>query len=254
MKAEDIADIMRKERICVIVPTYNNGGTIVDVLTRIRRYTHQVIVVCDGCTDDTHDRIAEAGLDDLVVVEYEKNRGKGVALKNGFAKAILKGYEYAITIDADGQHLPEDIPLFINAFKSNKHTFIVGARDNTGRAMRPGSAFAKRLSNFWFYFQTGTHLKDTRCGYRLYPLSMLDAAWFITSRFEAELEFLVFAAWKGIRLISLPVHVYYPPDELAVSNFRPIRDFLRITLANIVLSIEAVTIYLPGRLMHRRHK
>lgn len=250
--ADEVTDIMRKARICVVVPTYNNAGTIVDVLRRIRRYTHQIIVVCDGCTDGTADRIAEAGMDDLVVVIHEKNQGKGVALKDGFAKAILKGYEYALTIDADGQHLPEDIPLFISAFRKNRHAFIVGARDNVSPFMRRGSIFAKRLSNFWFYFQTGTHLKDTRCGYRLYPLSMLDASWFITSRFEAELEFLVFAAWKGTRLISLPIHVYYPPEEQSVSSFRPVRDFLRITLVNIVLSLEAITIYLPGRIMHRR--
>ena len=248
---DKVREVIDRERICVVVPTYNNGATIVDVLRRISRFTGHIIVVNDGSTDRTHELIAAAGIDGLVTVEYERNRGKGDALKEGFKKAILLGYEYALTIDADGQHYPEDIPLFIDAFRANRGAFIVGMRQLEQENMRQGSNFANKFSNFWFHFQTGLRLADTQCGYRLYPLNMLDAGWIVTSRYESELEFLVYSAWKGVRLVGIPVRVFYPPKAGRVSSFRPVYDFLRITLLNIVLTTGAVFYYLPARIIRK---
>lgn len=248
-----VSDILKEERICVIVPTFNNAGTIADVLRRIHQITDNIIVVNDGSTDDTHRNIENSGVE-VSLVEYPKNRGKGDALKEGFKKAILMGFEYAITIDADGQHFPEDLPLFVDAFMAHKGTLIVGCRDLNPDNMRRGSNFANQFSNFWFHFQTGLRLEDTQSGYRLYPLSMLDGRWKVTSRYESELEFLVYSAWKGVEIVGIPVRVYYPPKNERVSSFRPFSDFMRITILNICLTTGAVFYYLPARMIRRMRR
>ena len=223
-------EMMDKGHICVIVPTFNNAETIVDVLQRIAKITRNIIVVNDGCTDDTHQRILNSGLEG-VYVEL--------------------GYEYAITIDSDGQHFPEDIPLFLEANKLHKGALLVGARELNPDTMRRGSSFANKFSNFWFNLQTGLELADTQSGYRLYPITRMNPHWIITSRYESELEFLVYSAWKGIEVRNTPIRVYYPPRKERVSHFRPFRDFLRITLLNIVLTTGAVCYYLPLKLIRR---
>ena len=96
---------------CVIIPTYNNAGSIVQVVEAVRHYTADIIVVNDGCTDNTASLLAPM---EVTVVEGGRNRGKGYALKVGFRKARACGFDYALTIDADGQHFPDDIPAYIH--------------------------------------------------------------------------------------------------------------------------------------------
>ena len=118
----------------------------------------------------------------------------------------------------------------------NPGALIVGERTNLEKAERSrGSRFANRFSNFWFALQTGHRLSDTQSGYRLYPLKKLPPLGLLTSRYEAELELLVFASWAGVRLVRENVNVYYPPREERVSHFRPARDFARISLLNTIL-------------------
>lgn len=227
-------------RVCVVVPTYNNAGTIVDVLRRIAAITQHIIVVIDGCTDDTREWLKDFTDAPLVIVDHAENKGKGAALLSGFKCAILKGYEYAITIDSDGQHFPEDIPVFLRAMEEHPEAFIIGSRNLKQKNMSGSSSFANHFSNFWFAVQTGVRLPDTQTGYRLYPLRNLSGVHLITSRYEAELELLVFAAWAGADLIPVPVRVYYPPKNKRVSHFRPLTDFLRITVLNIAFCLVAI--------------
>ena len=222
------------------MPTYNNAGTIVDVLRRIAAITQHIIVVVDGCTDDTRERLKDFTEAPLIIVEHAENKGKGAALLSGFKCAILKGYEYAITIDSDGQHFPEDIPVFLRAMEEHPEAFIIGSRNLKQKNMSGGSSFANHFSNFWFAVQTGVRLPDTQTGYRLYPLRNLSGVHLITSRYEAELELLVFAAWAGAELIPVPVRVFYPPKNKRVSHFRPFTDFLRITVLNIAFCFVAI--------------
>lgn len=243
-------EIMKQQRVCVMVPTYNNAGTVVDVVKGILQLTDDLIVVIDGCTDDTRERLDEAGLD-IVRVDYSQNRGKGHALLAGFEKALVMDYDYAITIDADGQHLPEDIPVFLEALQKHPDSLIIGARNLHQKNMSSGSAFANKFSNFWFKVQTGIALSDTQTGYRLYPLRRLTGKRFITSRYEAELELLVFSAWANIPIHEVPVHVYYPPKGERVSHFRPFADFLRISILNTVLCFLAVVYGWPRRIIHQ---
>ena len=115
-------------RICVVMPTYNNDGTLREVVERVLMFCKDVIVVNDGCTDTSTEILASFG-EKITVVDYGKNRGKGYALKKGFEKARELGFDYAITIDSDGQHYPEDIPLFIKALEKNPGALLVGSRN-----------------------------------------------------------------------------------------------------------------------------
>ena len=168
-------------------------------------------------------------------------------MKTGFKKALEMGFSYAITLDSDGQHYPSDIPLFLKANQEHPGALIVGARDLTGVVRSKGSDFANKFSNFWFYIQTGRKLDDTQTGYRLYPIKKLYGLSLLTSKYEAELELLVFSSWHGVELVQIPVHVYYPPREERVSHFRPGWDFFRITVLNTVLCFLAVVYGLPLR-------
>jgi glycosyltransferase involved in cell wall biosynthesis len=233
--------------ICVIIPTFNNAGTIADVVRRSLLQCHDIIVVNDGSTDNTEDILH--GIAGITILTLPKNGGKGHALKQGFKKARSMGFRYAITLDADGQHYPEDIPTLLHANIQHPHSIIVGERkDLDSQERSAGSKFANAFSNFWFCIQTGCRLRDTQTGYRLYPLKH---TFILTSRYEAELELLVFSAWWGVPVISVPVRVYYPPEGERVSHFRPFWDFFRISVLNSVLTFGALFYYLPVRLCRR---
>ena len=235
---------LRDRGICVVIPTYNNAGTIADVVRRTLTHCLDVIVVADGCTDGTLEILQN--IEGITIVSYAKNAGKGCALKRGFKKALEMGFAYAITLDADGQHFPEDIPTMLHANQKHPGALIVGERKGLEEMERSkGSKFANAFANFWFAIQTGRRLKDTQTGFRLYPLKKLCGLSLLTSRYEAELELLVFASWHGIKIVSVPVNVYYPKPEERVSHFRPIADFSRIFILNTILCILAVVYGLP---------
>ena len=233
------------------MPTYNNDGTLRDVVERVLQFCPDVIVVNDGCTDTSAAILSSFG-EKITIVDYGNNCGKGYALKQGFKKALELGFDYAITIDSDGQHFPEDIPLFIKALEQHPNSLIVGSRNLNQENMPEKNTFANKFSNFWFKIQTGVNLPDTQTGYRLYPLKNLSNLWFLTSRYEAELELLVTAAWRGIDLIPIKINVFYPKAEERVSHFRPFWDFFRISVLNTFLCIFAVVYGLPSRLIRRR--
>lgn len=239
--------VFENERICVIVPTYNNERTIVDVLRRIRAYTRNIIVVNDGSTPETLAALTAAfNASELPeIVDYTPNRGKGYALMRGFRRALELGYRYAVTIDSDGQHFPEDIPAIMDCHSANKDALVVGSRNLTADNMPSKNTFANKFSNFWFRLQTGCRIDDTQSGLRLYPLRRVKPTWAVTPRYEAELELLVLAAWHDVDIRQVAVRVYYPPEGERVSHFRPIYDFARISLLNTVLCLGALFYYLP---------
>ena len=240
---------MKNLKTCVIIPVYNNAGTVKDVVRRALKYCKDVIVVDDGSTDGSSDSLSELG---AVVVRYERNRGKGYALKTGFKAARDRGFERAVTIDADGQHFPEDIPVFVSAIKEHPDAMLVGSRNLRMENMPGGNTFANNFSNFWFRLQTGVKLPDTQSGFRLYQLNRIGRLRFLTYRYEAELELLVFQCWKGVRMLPVGINVYYPPEGERVSHFRPFQDFFRISVLNTVLCILALFYGLPSRLLRKK--
>jgi glycosyltransferase involved in cell wall biosynthesis len=218
---------------CVILPTYNNAGTLDKVIRDILKITGNLIIVDDGSTDDTKNILS--GYNFLTVISYEKNRGKGYAIKKGFEAALDKGHSCAITIDSDGQHFPEDILTLAARAEEKPDSLIVGARNLAPENLSKGSSFANRFSNFWYRVLTGIKLPDTQTGFRLYPVKLLAGMKFYTNRYEFELEVLVRTAWKGINVESVPVSVFYPSRKERISHFRPFMDFARISLLNMLL-------------------
>ncbi len=242
----EVPGLLKELKTCVIVPVYNNAGTLKDVVQRTLKFCGDVIVVDDGSTDGSSDSLEDL---DVVVVRYEKNRGKGYALKTGFKEAKARGFERAITIDADGQHYPEDIPVFASKAREHPDAILVGSRNLRMENMPGGNTFANKFSNFWFRLQTGVNLPDTQSGFRLYQLNHIGALHFLTYRYEAELELLVFQCWKGVRMRPVGIRVYYPPEGERVTHFRPFRDFFRISVLNTVLCVLALFYGLPSRLL-----
>ena len=249
MRANKYADIdyvrqtLRERAVCVLIPTYNNVGTIRSVVIQAKTYCHDVIVVDDGSTDGTTDVLKS--ISGIQLVSYQKNRGKGYALKCGFKHALSQGFAYAITMDADGQHFAKDIPVFLKANVEWPGSIILGNQNLDNVSRTKGSSFANRFSNFWFSVETGKRMPDTQTGFRLYPLKKLYGYRLLTSRYEAELELIVFASWHGVKIHSVPIDVYYPPADERVSHFRAGRDFTRISVLNTLLCLLAVVYGLP---------
>lgn len=242
---------MHKLGICVVIPTYNNSKTINEVIDNCLKWATSIIVVNDGSTDDTDKLLSRYVANEVSIVSYMPNRGKGHALKSGFAFAKAQGFNYAITIDADGQHFASDIPAFVETILANPEALVIGSRNIAAKNMPAGNTFANKFSNFWFRIQTLQSLPDTQSGYRLYPLHKMGNLWWMTSRYEAELEMLVFAAWHGIKLVPIPINVYYPPANERVSHFRPKIDFLRISMVNTVLCMLAIIYGGPRMLINK---
>jgi len=247
-------ELFRQCKACVLIPTYNNAGTLTQVIDGVLAYTDQVIVVVDGATDGTADILKQ--YPSLHVISYMPNKGKGVALRTGIKEAAKLGYDYAISIDSDGQHQPVDLSAFLEKIQEVPGALIIGARNMEQENVPAKSSFGNKFSSFWFWVETGNKQPDTQSGYRLYPVQRLSRMRFFTRKFEFEIEVIVRAAWGGVPVISIPVSVYYPPAGERVSHFRPFRDFTRISILNTVLVLVLLLYIKPRdviRLIFSRH-
>lgn len=236
-------------KACVLIPTYNNAKTLESVISKALEYCDEVIVVNDGATDSTPEIISK--FKEITVVVHEVNKGKGMALRNGFKKALELGFDYVITIDSDGQHYPEDFITFLNKVEEIPNSLIIGARNMAVDNVPGKSTFGNKFSNFWFWVETGIKLPDTQSGYRLYPVRRMRNIWLFTTKFELEIEVIVKAAWRGIPVISVPVQVYYAPQGERVTHFRPGKDFTRISFLNTYLCILAALFWRPVMLLRK---
>jgi glycosyltransferase involved in cell wall biosynthesis len=228
-------------KVCVIIPTYNNHMTLKRVIDGVLQYTRNIIIVNDGSTDSTPQILEQ--YPQLVQVHQPVNKGKGIALQTGFKVARDAGYEYAITIDSDGQHFPDDLPTFIDVLEAEGEALLIGSRNMEQEGVPKKSSFGNKFSNFWFWFETGIKLQDTQSGYRLYPLNKIPQKSF-TNKFEYEIEVIVRTAWKGVPVKNIPVQVLYDMSE-RVSHFRPFKDFTRISILNTVLVIISLLYIKP---------
>jgi glycosyltransferase involved in cell wall biosynthesis len=248
IEEEYISKRIRDLNLCVVVPAYNNAGTLAAVIDSILDYTADIIIVNDGSTDNTDGILKK--FDFLNIVSYKKNKGKGYALRCAFNMAERLGYRYAVTMDSDGQHFASDIVAFVDVIEKNSGVFIAGQRITEGN-IPLGNGFANKLSNFWFNVMTLNNLLDTQNGFRLYPLREMDGMRPFFNRYEAELELIVRCAWKGIKILPAITRVYYPPKEERVTHFRPVKDFLRITGVNILFVLLSVVYGYPSMFYHK---
>ena len=235
---------------CIIIPTYNNEKTLRRVLDKTLVFTNEIIVVNDGSTDSTVEILKE--YPHIKIIHQPKNQGKGMALRTGFKEALKLGFDYAVTIDSDGQHFPEDIPVFLEEIQKNGEALLIGDRNMEQEGIPGKSSFGNRFSNFWYQFETGIQLNDTQSGFRLYPIRRMKDLKFFTQKFEFEIEVIVKAAWAGIPVKNVPIQILYDESE-RVSHFRPFKDFTRISLLNTWLVLLTL-LYIKPRDYFRSFK
>lgn len=228
---------VEENEVCAVIPTYQNAKTLLKVVADVHRVVDTVFVVDDGSNDGTAALLDKATGNERPekVLTHPKNCGKGAALKTGLTYARQQGFRYAVTMDADGQHRADDIPALLKAVEEEPDALAIGSRGLQHENMPDKSTFANRFSNFWFALQTLQRLPDTQSGLRVYPLRCLHGMRWMSARYEAELTLLVFSAWAGVKLLPVPVSVYYPPRDQRVTHFRPGRDFTRISVLNTLL-------------------
>ena len=228
---------VEENEVCAVIPTYQNAKTLLKVVADVHRVVDTVFVVDDGSNDGTAALLDKATGNERPekVLTHPKNCGKGAALKTGLTYARQQGFRYAVTVDADGQHRADDIPALLKAVEEEPDALAIGSRGLQHENMPAKSTFANRFSNFWFALQTLQRLPDTQSGLRIYPLRCLHGLRWMSARYEAELTLLVFSAWAGVKLLPVPVSVYYPPRDQRVTHFRPGRDFTRISVLNTLL-------------------
>jgi glycosyltransferase involved in cell wall biosynthesis len=251
MNLSEVRNAISEKKICVLIPTYNNEKTLKRVIDGVLDYTEDIIVVNDGSTDATKKILRSYS--HIEVIDLPENKGKGNGLKIGFRKAKKLGYHYAITIDSDGQHYPDDIPVFVKALLNEKEdVLLIGNRNMSQDGIPKKSSFGNRFSNFWFWFETGIKLEDTQSGYRLYPLHKIPKKYF-TPKFEFEIEIIVRTAWRHVPVKNVPVKVLYDPAE-RVSHFRPFKDFTRISILNTILVTITLLYIIPRNFVNNFKK
>ena len=212
-------------RVAAIIPAFNAARTLAPVVEETKRRLADVIVVDDGSIDGTSDVARAAGA--TTVLRHERNRGKGAALKTGFAHACGEGYEAVITLDADGQHLPREIPKFLAAFADTKADLVIGGRSHLFAQMLPRRRMANRFSAWSIAKASGTGVTDSQSGFRLYSADLLRNIHMHTDGFDMESEVIVRAGRGGWDVITIPIDLGFV-DGLSTSHYKPLHDTLRI--------------------------
>ncbi len=215
-----------RSRVAIIIPVYNHGTRISDVVQKVVVLGFPVFVVNDGSTDNTAEMLD--GLAGVTVLTHEENRGKGAAIRTGF-KAVCKTNDWAVTIDADGQHKPEDVENLLQAvLNTTLRPIVVGNRQGMeGEHVPWTSRYGRKFSNFWVFVSGGPWVDDSQSGFRLYPLPESLDLEVKSRRFQFEVEVLVKAHQGGIPVVEAPVQVVYQKGAERISHFHPWKDFLR---------------------------
>jgi glycosyltransferase involved in cell wall biosynthesis len=216
-----------ERRYVVVIPACNEAATIADVAARSLAVAATVIVVDDGSTDGTHERLA--GMP-VVLLRNERNRGKGASLWRGMQHALSLGADGVVTLDGDGQHAPEDVPRLVRVARAHPDDIVIGAR-LVGRETAPRARrFANRLGDFLVGWAAGQPLDDSQSGFRVYPASLLrrlEVKHGPARGFVFESEALIVAGRRGVRCRSVAIASVYPKGARP-SHFRPVVDIARI--------------------------
>ncbi len=204
-----------------IIPAYFEAKHIRDIARRTRAQLEHVLVVDDGSSDETANRAREAGVE---VIVHPQNRGKGEAIQTGMQHWLKHGLEYALILDGDGQHLPEEIDRFLITAATTGADLLIGTRMNDVRSM----PFLRRFVNGYMSKEIsricGQEIPDTQCGFRMLRCDLIPDLLGGANRFEYETEMLIIASRKSCRIESVPISTVYS-DE--VSSIHPVRDTLR---------------------------
>ncbi len=207
--------------LCAIIPAYNEARRLTPVVQAVRQHLPAVLVVDDGSADDTAAVARAAGAQ---VVRLEPNQGKGRALEQGYAWALAQGFDACVTLDADGQHDPADIPGLLETYQRDQPAAVIGNRMADVHDM----PLVRKCTNWFMSWMLsrlmGQWVPDTQCGYRLIRCSALAGLTVESPRFAAESEILLELARRGHRIASAPVRTIYGDEK---SKIHPVRDTIR---------------------------
>ena len=232
-------------RFAFVIPVYNHEQMVGQVVEQALNFGFPVVVVDDGSTDRTAEILKT--ISGITLFRHKENLGKGAALKTGFAEA-QKVADWAITVDADGQHNLEDASLLMQAISGEQKTLVIGMRKGMKEDTVPWtSRFGRGFSNFWVLTSGGPWLKDTQSGFRIYPLPEVCQLKTKGCRYQFEVEILVKASWASIPIIEIPITVDYAPGGKRISHFKPFQDFMRNSLVFTRLITQRILIPYPLR-------
>lgn len=230
-------------RFAICIPVYNHPNTVVEVINDCLRFTEYPIFVVDDGSDVPVEKLyrEKMGLNHSEMItrihflRETKNRGKGHALQKGINETVRQGFTHMVSIDADGQHLPEEISKLITSSVASPWAMIIGDREMQTQNVPKSSVFGKAFSNFWIKYETDKFVGDSQSGFRIYPLFFLQTMKFLTVRYDFEVEVLTRLLWKGIEVKSTPVTVKYFTSDKRVTHFNKFKDNLRLTILNTLL-------------------
>ncbi|MFP5245230.1 MAG: glycosyltransferase family 2 protein, partial [Thermoanaerobaculia bacterium] len=207
-----------------LIPALNAERTIPRVVVEARKQLEPVVVIDDGSSDATGDVARAVG---ATVIRHDVNRGKGGALKTGFAWALENGFDGVITLDADGQHLPSEIPKFIAAANETRADLIIGGRSHLFEHMLPRRRNANRFSAWCIAKTSGEKITDSQSGFRFYSAHLLRTLHLRANGFDMESEVIVRAGRGGMKIVTIPIDLGFV-DGIATSHYKPLKDTLRI--------------------------
>lgn len=210
------------EDILIIIPAYNEEKSIENLLKELKKNFKNILVIDDGSTDKTKEIVQN---EEVILISHKINKGKGEALKTGFKYAIEKNFPAVITMDGDGQHLPEEALKFAEKYKKNKKTgILIGKRDIFSRDMPLIRKITNISMSILISILSFQWIPDTQCGFRLIKTDVIKRIRLYTSHFETESEILIKACLKGIKIKSIPVTTVYREEK---SKIKPLKDTIR---------------------------
>jgi len=230
--------------IWVVVPVFNNRETVRKVVEGCLAHAKNLVVIDDGSTDADIGSLL-SGLD-IVLLRHDRNEGKGAAILTASRYIESMDGTYMITIDADGQHFPDDLPKFFPLLHADGSDIVIGCRDFSALNVPEKSRFGRDFANFWLRIETGLNIDDCQSGFRAYPVRYVNSLDYKGRHYDFEAEVLAKAAWAGLELKTIDINVYYPQPEERVTSFRPFKDNWRLTLIHSML--------VGRRLLPFRHK
>ena len=217
-------------KIAIIIPALNAASTLPELFRRIRSILGQVLIVVvdDGSTDNTSDVAKDNG---AVILRHEQNLGKGAALRSGFRYILtLPEIEFILTMDADLQHRPEDIPQLLEHREKTFSYIVIGNRKRYGVCMPFHRILSNTITSTLVSWKTHQLVKDSQCGFRLIHRNVIANIECTTNGYEAETEFLIRASRKGYRFSFAPIETVYGNERSYMTHLQTTINFLKVLL------------------------